>query len=295
MHDQALTLNYEDRLRSDIDRTIAGALEHIEHPALKDMLEQATSGGKRIRPLLTMLSCAAVGGRVEDALPAATALELLHVSSLIHDDIMDNALLRRGAPAVHVKHGVPKAILAGDALIALAYRVLGGSRSLNPGGTLSAFSSCFLALCAGQCADIESHDAVLSDVSHHYWMVERKTARLAEACTKIGAMAGTTDDSMIDALGRFGLHLGLAYQATDDLLDAVGDEATTGKSVGRDSENGRVTYLTLAYPHTDRIAATRSTVAHHTDEALRALLELPRTEARDRLQGIAQDLLGRNS
>ena len=108
-------------------------------------------------------------------------------------------------------------------------------------------------------------------------------------------MAGTRDVHMIDALGRFGLHLGLAYQATDDLLDVAGDETVTGKSTGRDAVNGRVTYLTMAYPETDRIMATRSIIADHTAQALRALLELPRSDARDRLQNIAYALLDRNA
>jgi geranylgeranyl diphosphate synthase, type I len=295
MNEPAQTMPWDVHLRDDVDRAITKSLGLIEHPGLKEMLEHATSGGKRIRPLLTIFSCAAVGGRSEDAVPAAAALELLHASSLVHDDIMDNAVLRRGKPAVHLKHGTPRAILAGDALIALAYRLIGEARTLDPLGTLATFSNCFIALCEGQCADIESHEGLVTDPSQHRWMVERKTARLAEACTRIGAMAGTRDTHMIDALGRFGLHLGLAYQATDDLLDATGDETVTGKSTGRDSENGRLTYLTMAYPETDRIMATRSIIADHTAQALRALLELPRSDARDRLQNIAFALLDRDS
>ena len=187
MNEPAQTMSWNDRLRDDVDRIITESLGRIEQPALKEMLEHATSGGKRIRPLLTILSCAAVGGNGEDALPAAAALELLHASSLVHDDIMDNALLRRGKPAVHLKHGVPRAILAGDTLIALAYRLLGEARTLDPVGTLATFSNCFIALCEGQCADIESHEGLVTDPSQHRWMVERKTARLAEACTRIGA------------------------------------------------------------------------------------------------------------
>lgn len=295
MNDAARTLTWEERIRSDVDRTIARALGHLEGASLRGVLEHATTGGKRIRPMLTVLACAAAGGRDEDALPAAAALELLHASSLVHDDIMDDAQLRRGAPAIHVAHGIPKAILAGDALVALAYRVLSEGPSLAPAETLSVFSNCFLSLCEGQCADIDTKESMLYDPSGHHWIVERKTARLAEACMRIGALAATTDRRLIDAAARFGLHLGFAYQATDDLLDAIGNEAVMGKSTGRDAQNGRQTYLTLAYPDTDRIAATRTIIEHHTVQALAALDELPGSEARSRLHILARILLDRNA
>jgi geranylgeranyl pyrophosphate synthase len=295
MNDPALALDWEHRLREDVDRTISDALGLVETHTLREILQSSTSGGKRIRPLLTVLACVAAGGRGDDALPAAAALELLHASSLVHDDIMDSASLRRGMPAVHTKYGIPMAILAGDALIALAYRMLTTTKSDSTGEILSIFSTSFLDLCEGQCADISFPVGSLGDSSQHALMVERKTARLAEACLKIGALIGTTDRNIVDSLGAYGLHLGFAYQAMDDLLDAVGDESVTGKSTGRDAYNGRATYLTLAYPTLDRFYATRSVVAHHTKQALDSLEALPPSAATDRLAGLVQELRNRVS
>jgi geranylgeranyl pyrophosphate synthase len=295
MNDPALALDWELRLRSDVDRTISDALGYVGTRTLREILQNSTSGGKRIRPLLTVLACAAAGGLEDDALPAAASLELLHASSLVHDDIMDDADLRRGMTAVHKQHGVPMAILAGDALIALAYRVLITTKSKASAEILSIFSSCFLDLCEGQCADISFPASTMGESSEHVWMVERKTARLAEACMKIGALVGTTDRSIVDSLGTYGLHLGFAYQAMDDLLDAVGDEAVTGKSTGRDAHNGRETYLTLAYPTLDRFHATRSVIALHTHQALAALDKLSPSEARERLADLARTLRDRVS
>lgn len=295
MNDPAFVLQGEHRLRSDVDWEIAKALGQVAAPALREVLLESTAGGKRIRPLLTVLACAAAGGRTQDALPAAVALELLHASSLVHDDIMDNADLRRGAPAIHRKYGIPMAILAGDALIAAAYRVLLNSPSDRLGEILSTFSNCFLALCEGQSADIDAPGDIVADPSHHRWMVERKTARLVEACTRIGALAGSGDRHVVDALGRYGFQLGLAYQAVDDVLDATGDEATTGKTVGLDARNGRRTYLTLAYPSADVHAEARLIITHHTAEARSALEELQPSEARDQLENLALELLRRRS
>ncbi len=289
------SVRWDEHLRHRVDRTIGGAIEQIEAPALREIIEQSTAGGKRIRPLLTILACAAAGGREENALPAAAALELLHASSLVHDDIMDNALLRRGMPAVHVMHGMPMAILVGDALIALAYRTLQMTKAGSTAEILSTFSTCFLQLCEGQCADIRfaNPEGASHDPLHHRWMVERKTARLVEACTRIGALVATDDRRVVDALGNFGFHLGLAYQAMDDLLDATGDESGTGKSVGMDAQNGRQTYLTLARESSNQFTATWGVVADHTTEALTALDAVPASVASDRLRDLAHLLLAR--
>jgi len=283
----------ENRLPLEIDRVIMMSVAAIEPAPLREILRQSTSGGKRLRPLLTTLSCAVAGGRESEALEAGAALELLHASSLVHDDIMDQAELRRGMPTVYRRHGVPMAIVAGDALLALAFRLIQRVQSPRKDRILETFTSCFLDLCAGQSADIRPEASSLGDAESHRWMVERKTARLVEACTRIGALLGTDDERRVNALGRFGLSLGLAYQATDDLLDAVGSEQETGKSVGTDLLNGRQTFLTLAYASTDHLAAIRSMVDSCTAGALHALNTLPECPARERLAELALALLER--
>lgn len=158
---------------------------------------------------------------------------------------------------------------------------------------LFTFSSSFLQLCEGQCADIECSEGMLKDPSQHRRMVERKTARLLETCMRIGALIATEERRIVEALGSYGLHLGLAYQAMDDFLDATGDESGTGKSVGLDAQNGRHTYLTLAYPSTNLLDNARGVVARHTAEALSAPENLPESESRDRLGDLARKLLDR--
>lgn len=283
----------EHSLPLEIDRVIMMSVAAVEPAPLREVLRQSTAGGKRLRPLLTALSCAAAGGRESDALEAGAALELLHASSLVHDDIMDQSDLRRGMPTVYRRHGVPMAIVAGDALLALGFRLIQRVQSPRKDRILETFTTCFLDLCAGQSADILPEASSLSDAESHRWMVERKTARLVEACTRIGALLGTDDDRQVNALSRFGLSLGLAYQATDDLLDAIGSEEETGKSVGTDVLNGRQTFLTLAYASTDHLAAIRSMVDSCTDGALHALNTLPESPARERLTQLALALLER--
>jgi geranylgeranyl pyrophosphate synthase len=277
----------------EIDRVIMLSVAAIEPPPLREVLRQSTAGGKRLRPMLTALACAAAGGQEADTLEAGAALELLHASSLVHDDIMDQSELRRGMPTAYRQHGVPMAIVAGDALLALAFRMIQRVKSPRKGRIVETFTDCFLNLCEGQSADILPEASSLGDAESHRWMVERKTARLVEACTRIGAFLGTGDEHLVNALSRFGLSLGLAYQATDDLLDAIGNEQETGKSVGTDLLNGRRTFLTLAYPYTDRLAAIRTTVEAYTAEALQAMDLVPRSPARERLSQLARALLDR--
>jgi len=283
----------ETRIPLDIDGVIMLSVAAIEPAPLREVLRQSTAGGKRLRPLLTALSCAAAGGRESEALEAGAALELLHASSLVHDDIMDQAELRRGMPTVYRRHGVPMAIVAGDTLLALAFRLIQRVQSPRKDRILETFTGCFLDLCAGQSADILPEASRSGDAESHRWMVERKTARLVEACTRIGAFLGTGDEHQVNALSRFGFSLGMAYQAADDLLDAVGNEQETGKSVGTDLVNGRQTFLTLAYPSTDRPTAIRTTVEAYTTGALHSLNTLPDSPARERLAQLALALIER--
>jgi geranylgeranyl pyrophosphate synthase len=280
-------------LIAEVDRRIHLRVSDVEHPDLRGIIRGATEGGKRIRPLMTCLACEAAGGKAADAMDAGVAVDLLHVSSLIHDDIMDQSLLRRGKPTVYAVHGIALAILAGDALTALAYKSMELLISERKLAMLSLLTRTFLDLCEGQASDVRFDGRSPADVSGHRKMVEQKTARLLEASAAIGGMVATGDDRIVRALAGFGLHVGMAYQAQDDLLDCAGDEAETGKSLGVDVQNGRGTYLTLAYPAADPAVQISGVVRAHTADALASLAQLPPSGARETLRELALSLVTR--
>lgn len=284
-------LVWEESLPAEVDQMLQVAIAGVEPTSLRDILAVAVTGGKRIRPVLTAMACAAAGGDERDTITAGAAVELLHVSSLVHDDIMDNAETRRGKPTVVHQHGTPVAILAGDALVALSFRMIQSIHHPRKEEIQRVLTTAFLNLCEGQCADVCNNTGTRGEPCTHTWMVERKTARLIEACTRIGALLASASQSQVHALGAFGLSIGLAYQATDDLLDAIGDEQETGKSAGLDARNGRTTFLSLAYPDQDRVGEIRAVVAAHTRDACSALDLLPPSPARTRMAELAQSLL----
>lgn len=286
-------------LRTAVDETLAAAIRTVEPPRLKAALAHALDGGKRVRPLVTMFACGAAGGRETDAVDAAAAVELLHTSSLVHDDIMDRSPLRRGRPTLHVHYDVPTAVLAGDMLIALAFRLIQHQETQRPAALLRTFTSSFVALCEGQGLDLDlsGRDAVQPGL--HAAMVERKTARVLEASAAIGALVATGEEEIVQAAATFGRHLGMAFQAHDDLLDATGDAAVMGKPAGQDAQNGRHTYLSLAWPQAegpsgaDPLAGARAVVARHTGRACHTLDGLPPSPSREMLRMLAATLTER--
>ena len=194
--------------------------------------------GKRIRPLLVLLTCASVGGEWECALPGAAAVELVHNFSLVHDDIQDESPLRRGRPTVWTKWGVAQAINAGDALFTLSQMaIMNLVRCVPIEATLEAsktLQKACLALTQGQFLDL-AYEGRLNLVVEDYWrMVGGKTAALLSACTYIGALAGQAASDLCQLYRRFGELLGLAFQAQDDWLGIWGNAALTGKSTSSD-------------------------------------------------------------
>jgi len=281
-------------LRDFINKRIERLVLNVEPAKLSEILSYATSGGKRIRPLLVLIACGSVGGRIEDAMSAAAAMELLHTSSLLHDDIMDGSDLRRGKKTVHAKFGMSASILAGDTLVGLAFNSLASIDVSSNNEIIRRFSSAFLNLCEGQGFDILSDEGI--SASEHETLVEKKTARLIGASAAIGGLIGGGTREEIHALEQFGLHIGMAYQAQDDLLDAVGKVEGTGKSVGRDEQNGRHTFLTMAASDVSKgetVEAVRELVAEHIQRAFSQLSMLPLTPYRERLEALTHSLIGR--
>jgi geranylgeranyl diphosphate synthase type II len=199
--------------------------------------------GKRLRPVLLLLTCDALKGPFEEALPAAVAVELMHNFTLVHDDIMDHDATRRGRPTVHCKWDNETALLAGDGLLALAYRSLLRTRSPNLPRLAQVFTDGIIELCEGQALDrdFEQRDDVT--MPHYLDMIMRKTARLLAVCTEMGALVAAATETQVKLFRQFGEHLGLAFQIQDDLLDITVSQDILGKDFGSDVRRRKRTFL----------------------------------------------------
>ncbi len=202
-------------------------------------------GGKRIRPVLTMLSCEVSGGNAYDALNAAAAMEILHNFTLVHDDIMDNADTRRGKETLHKKWSVNSAILAGDELIGLSYRSLLSSDTPGIAEAVKAFTDGVIEVCEGQAMDKEFEISDDVEPDEYFVMIKKKTAALIKTSAVIGAIIGNADQKGIENIAGYAENLGIAFQLRDDLLDVTADEAEFGKKIGGDILEKKKTYLYL--------------------------------------------------
>ena len=208
--------------------------------------------GKRLRPLLVLAACEAVGGPLAQALRAACAVELIHAYSLVHDDMpcMDNDVLRRGKPTVHVQFGQAQALLAGDALQALAFELLVSDDAALPASVqvqwcrLLAAAAGSQGMAGGQAIDLASVGQPLSEAQLRH-MHRLKTGALLQCSVDMGAACGTVDAAARAALSQYGSALGLAFQVVDDILDVTQDSATLGKTAGKDAASDKPTYVSL--------------------------------------------------
>jgi len=209
-------------------------------------------GGKRLRPLLVLAACEAVHGNPQAALRAACAVELIHAYSLVHDDMpcMDNDVLRRGKPTVHVKFGQAQALLAGDALQALAFELLTPDDDTVAAATqarlcrMLARAAGGRGMAGGQAIDLASVGLPLTSGQLHE-MHRLKTGALLQASVLMGASCGTASAQVMDALHDYGAAVGLAFQVVDDILDVTADSATLGKTAGKDAAQDKPTFVSL--------------------------------------------------
>ncbi len=257
---------------------------------------------KRVRPLLTLMACELFGGKPEDVLNEAVAIELFHNFTLMHDDLMDRSQLRRGEATVHEKWNANTAILSGDALLVKAYQLMG----LDP-AALTIFNRYALEVCEGQQKDMAFETRSDVSLDKYREMIRLKTAVLLACALKIGACKAGASVEDQERIGVFGESLGLAFQLRDDLLDAFGDQSIVGKQIGGDLRAGKKTWLLirgtevskingdetlaneLAKPSASRnveamISTLRSLGVHHEAEA-----EIERLEA---LAGNQLDTIG---
>ncbi|MBA3772196.1 MAG: polyprenyl synthetase family protein [Ramlibacter sp.] len=248
----------------NLDRWSAVRLECVERSLSKWVVADAPAGlgdamryavldgGKRLRPLLVLAACEAVGGLGEAALRAACATELIHAYSLVHDDMpcMDNDVLRRGKPTVHVKFGQAQALLAGDALQALAFELLVPDDDAVPAGVQAALcrllarSAGHAGMAGGQAIDLASVGQSLTQ-AQLFEMHKLKTGALLEASVMMGAACGSASGAELSGLQAYGSAMGLAFQVVDDILDVTADSATLGKTAGKDAAQAKPTYVSL--------------------------------------------------
>ncbi|GAB4243674.1 MAG: polyprenyl synthetase family protein [Deltaproteobacteria bacterium] len=266
------------RLRERVERTLADSLFSTGRPVpspLREAMEYSLmAGGKRIRPVLLLSAGTAVGGAEADLLPFACAVEFIHTYSLIHDDLpaMDDDDFRRGKPSSHKVYGEGTAILAGDALLTEAFRVMAESplAAAEPARAMRAIADLARAagaagMVGGQQMDLSAEHGNLSP--DRVDEIElRKTAALLASCARTGAILGGGGPARVDALGEYGTRLGLLFQVTDDILDETGSFEEMGKGTSKDRARGKWTY-----PAAHGMTAAVGRAAGLASEALDAL------------------------
>ncbi|MDP3360292.1 MAG: polyprenyl synthetase family protein [Lutibacter sp.] len=202
-------------------------------------------GGKRLRPVLTLLTCEIFDGNVKLAYNAALAIEVFHNFTLVHDDIMDSAPIRRGFETVHKKWNINTGILSGDAMLIMAYQCFENYEPVVYQKLMKLFSKTALEVCEGQQLDIDFESRNDVTIPRYLKMITYKTSVLVAAAMKMGAIIANVDDDEAEKIYDFGLNLGIAFQLQDDYLDTFGDEALFGKQIGGDIAENKKTFLYL--------------------------------------------------
>ncbi len=285
------------------------------------------SGGKRIRPTLALIASEMFGGKEEEVLPAALALEVFHNFTLLHDDVMDRASVRRGRPTVHVQWDDNTAILSGDQMLIEAYKLIAKVPSDKVQRTLEMFNEMATGICEGQQYDVDFERRDDVRIEEYMKMIELKTSVLLANALRTGGYIAGANEAQQEALYQYGLHIGLAFQIQDDILDVYGDPKTFGKAIGGDICCNKKTFLLLTALHTadatsqaelnewlrisdrneEKIAAVTAiydrlgvrkageqAMEEHTSFALQQLNQLPQNKATDRLRALAEKLATRN-
>src|SRR5258706_8336953 len=234
-------MNYDQALLAvdELLKSIVNSDVDVLRDASKHILE---AGGKRVRPRLTLLAYEAVGGKnLEEALPVAAAVELVHTATLVHDDINDQGSLRRGRPTVNARWGRTFALLTGDFLFTKVYELMAPYKDLN-----IVFADATVALVEGETLQAAAAKTGQLDRETYTRIIAKKTASLFAAATKLGAMLGGGTKEQINALEKYGFNLGLAFQIIDDILDLIADSKQLGKTAGIDVAQGKGLATALA-------------------------------------------------
>lgn len=289
-----------------------------------------SAGGKRVRPQLAMIACQLFEGKEEEVLPAALALEVFHNFTLLHDDVMDKAEIRRGRPTVHVKWDENTAILSGDQMMIEAYKLLAQMPDTKLPTALRMFNRMATEICEGQQWDVDFESQEDVSIEAYLEMIRLKTSVLLATALQMGAYIAGANQSEQETIYQFGIHIGLAFQIQDDILDVWGDPLTFGKSVGGDIACNKKTFVYLTAlnlldkeglkhelkhwfgqtleNNAEKIAAVKTiydqigvrkacerVVEQYTQKALLLLKELPQNNATLQLRQLADQLNTRNS
>lgn len=235
---------------SQLQEVIENAVQNIKYPAHPESLYQPiryimSLGGKRIRPVLTLMAADLFKGDIQQAIPAALAIETFHNFTLIHDDIMDKAPLRRGKQTVHEKWGINNAILSGDVMMVEANKHLSMLNSDVLKDALNTFNATAQGVCEGQQLDMEFEEQEMVSIPDYINMIRLKTAVLVGGAMKLGAQVAGASATEAEQLYKFGENLGIAFQLQDDILDVYGDPGKFGKQVGGDIIANKKTLLLL--------------------------------------------------
>ena len=262
----------QNKISKEIEFRLLGNTEFSIPPAeLYEPIRYMLSlGGKRIRPLFVLLGCDVFNGKTDEAISSALAIELFHNFTLVHDDIMDNAPLRRNQPTVHQKWNASTAILSGDVMLVKAYQLIGKGKMCD--AILPVFSEMAIKVCEGQQWDLNYEKADKISVTQYFKMIELKTAALIAASMKIGAIIGGATSEDANLLYEFGKNTGIAFQLQDDLLDVYGEEEKFGKQKGGDIISNKKTFLLL------KALELSSLNAYKKEELAQWLSFLPKNE-----------------
>lgn len=234
------------QLQQQVEEKLAEINWNIEPLGLYQPIDYVLSlGGKRIRPVLTLLACKLFSGNEKPAVPAALAIEVFHNFTLLHDDVMDRADTRRGMPTVHKKWNDNTAILSGDAMLIKAYQFLQQVSADKLPSLLPLFSQTAVEVCEGQQYDVDFESNLAVTLPQYLEMIRLKTAVLLAAGLKMGAIIGGATEQDAQALYDYGINLGLAFQLRDDYLDSFGDAAVFGKKIGGDICCNKKTFLMI--------------------------------------------------
>lgn len=287
------------------------------------------AGGKRVRPQLAMIACELFDGKAEEIAPAAMALEVFHNFTLLHDDVMDHALVRRGRPTVHIKWNENTAILSGDQMLIEAYKLLSGVPADKLPTILQLFNKMATEICEGQQYDVDFENQESVALDDYLKMIRLKTAVLLATALKMGSYIAGASTEQQEMLYEFGINIGLAFQIQDDILDVWGNPETFGKAVGGDISCNKKTFVALTAmqladtdtrtaleqwfaqtltDNTDKIAAVKAlyeqvgtrtlceeTVEQYTAQALHLLDQLPQNQATEQLRQLANKLNARKN
>ncbi|MGM9805536.1 MAG: polyprenyl synthetase family protein [Candidatus Aphodosoma sp.] len=269
----------------EIKQIVKDYFEKINWPGephnLYDPIDYALqSGGKRLRPVLVLMAVKLFGGDINAAVRQAAAMEVFHNFTLLHDDVMDSADMRRGRPAVRKKWNDNTAILSGDAMLIRAYQMLEDTPADKLQAVLAHFSKTAIEVCEGQQydADFEYREDVT--IEEYFEMIRLKTAVLLAGCLKMGAILAGASESDTRALYDFGIAIGIAFQLRDDYLDCYGDERTFGKKIGGDILCGKSTFLlieTLKRCSVSQTLTIRQLLKNHSignDEKVAAIIDI---------------------